>query len=671
MAAWWKGLGGALAVLALAQAAGVLDGLNRWITDAHFRGEVAARPRPFPPEIVVVGIDDDTHRRLGRLRNWSRSRYAALLDRTRRARAVGLDLLFTEPDLRDPAGDRELARAVREHGRVAVPFFQLRAGTAEPGGSPAVVGRLLAKMPPLAAAGDLEALPPFRIQPPLPELVEAAAAIGYADVGSDPDGVYRRPILLRAAAGESGLVALPHLTLAVAAVALGGNVVAGPDRLRLGARTVRLSGGSLWLQPLTRRELPADRFLARGIRVAGYRPLPGSPATHIGFAEALEADPATFEGKIVLVGETASGTTDIRPNPLDNGLRGVELNAEILANLLHARPALPLGTGFNLLLIALALAAPLLLYERLAPRQALIASAAALVLLLAALEALFWGLRLVPSWSAALLGMVTAGAVMAQQRLGEEEAQKVTLRREFSSYVAPELVDRLVRDPRSAREEGTRQRVAVLFSDIRDFTRYSEQHPPEQVVSQMQEYLTEMTAAVLEPHGILDKFIGDAVMALYGPFQPEGVNRSAMAVASALDMLDRLDRINARWQEQGLPAFRVGIGIHVGEAVVGNIGSLQKKQFTALGDTVNLAARLQTATKEIGGSLLVSEAVREEAEPALGRLVEFRDLGTLAIRGREQEVRVYEARRRASAEVAPEPESDRAEPDAAPLGVPP
>jgi adenylate cyclase len=235
---------------------------------------------------------------------------------------------------------------------------------------------------------------------------------------------------------------------------------------------------------------------------------------------------------------------------------------------------------------------------------------------------------------------------MGLQRLAQEEAQKRQIRQTFSLYVAPEVVEEIVKNPEIAHQEGVRRRVAVLFSDIRGFTSYSEQNPPELVVRQMREYLTEMTAAVQNHRGVLDKFIGDAVMALYGPFLPEDANISALAVASALEMLERLEKLNERWQKQGMPTFRIGIGIHVGEAMVGNIGSIQRVQYTALGDTVNLASRLQTMTKDFKVPLLVSEEVKEEAEKVLGDAVLFADLGTVTVRGREKPVRVYSVQRK-------------------------
>jgi adenylate cyclase len=150
---------------------------------------------------------------------------------------------------------------------------------------------------------------------------------------------------------------------------------------------------------------------------------------------------------------------------------------------------------------------------------------------------------------------------------------------------------------------------------------------------------------VLNQRGVLDKFIGDAVMALYGPFLDGDVNVSARATASALEMLDRLERLNRRWEEEGLPQFRIGIGIHVGEAIVGNIGTVKRMQFTALGDAVNLASRLQSATKDLKTELVVSRPVREEAGPLLEGLAGFTDRGTISVKGREQPVEVYEARR--------------------------
>ncbi len=359
----------------------------------------------------------------------------------------------------------------------------------------------------------------------------------------------------------------------------------------------------------------------------------------------------------MVVGETATGTTDIRPNPLDNGLRGVELNLEMLANLLHLDPPRPVPLWMQWLLILLAAGLPLWLYTALPPARATAGSLAVLGGVIAALEGGFWlgNLNTPYQASAPLVAVVGATLAMGVMRAAAEHAQKQKFRERFSQYVSPKLIAQIERNPDLTAEEGKRQRIAVLFSDVRGFTTYSEYNPPELVVRQMREYLDEMAAAVDQFDGVLDKFIGDAVMALYGPFmeQPDKRNLSALAVASALNMLQRLERVNARWGEEGLPLFRIGIGIHVGDAMVGEIGTPRRQQLTALGDTVNLAARLESSTKDLQATIIVSDAVRQEAEPVLREVATFTERGAISVKGREQPVRVFEVRPVTAAGLAP------------------
>jgi len=634
MKAWQKSVIGVLVLMALMKSLGVTDSLNRWLTDAHWRFRVHIKPTPFPDDILIVAIDDKSLRKLGRLRYWSRKRYAQLLERLKLAKAVGIDILFAEPDERDPQGDAAFAAAIRRHGRVVLPFHQWQ-GRILSEVERKATEQLKAKLPPAPQGEPLDVPIAFAetFQPPLPSLLGSASAVGYADVNADIDGVYRAPVLLRQT-NEGKL--MPHFALAVACVAEGKKLTellqSKPLSLRFKDRTVPLDGGAIWLHHIARRS-----DLLKGL---------GSPVPTVSFVDALTMQPEKFAGKIVLVGETATGTTDIRPTPLDNGLRGVELNAEIIANLLHLPPVRPMPFALQLLLISLAVGAPLWLYSAKNVRTATVGAFASVFALAVLMEAAFWLGLWLPNFGAPLLAWLSSTLLMGLQRLAQEEAQKRQIRQTFSLYVAPEVVEEIVKNPEIAHQEGVRRRVAVLFSDIRGFTSYSEQNPPELVVRQMREYLTEMTAAVQNHRGVLDKFIGDAVMALYGPFLPEDANISALAVASALEMLERLEKLNERWQKQGMPTFRIGIGIHVGEAMVGNIGSIQRVQYTALGDTVNLASRLQTMTKDFKVPLLVSEEVKEEAEKVLGDAVLFADLGTVTVRGREKPVRVYSVQRK-------------------------
>ncbi len=642
---WLRALGVTLATLVVASAVGLTTGLDRWLTDQHWRWKARATAAPFPQRILVVAVDDASVQELGRLSNWRRTLYARLLGTLRHADAVALDLVFAEPDTRYPEDDAAFSLAIREHGRVVLGFNQWK--DLRPLGS-AELGHIQDFQQRLDSAPDpslWSALPPVNdaaLQPPFAALLKAALALGSVDVEADGDGVHRRVALVRMT--QSGKV-LPHLALMTACAAEGVSLkeaLAGaPDALSLGGRKVPAPDGVLLLQPSARS----------GSRYAQGE---GAPVPTMSFHQALRADPEAFRDKIVLVGETAAGTTDVRPTPLDSGLRGVEFNAEIVANLLAVTPVAPLGAGAQWALVLVAAGAPLLLYSRFPPGRASFSAAAVLVLLLGAMELLFWTARLVPGWATVLTAFLAATVTMGLQRLAEEEAQKRRLRESFSRYVPPALVDQIVDEPELARQEGTRCRVAVLFSDIRGFTSYSEQQPPEVVVRQMRQYLDEMSGSVDQFRGVLDKFIGDEVMALFGPFLPEDANHSALAVACGLNMQDRLEQLNKLWMAEGLPPFKVGIGAHVGEAIVGNIGTARREQFTALGDTVNLGSRLQSATKELSAVFLVSEAVFQEGAPQLSALAEFIDRGEIAVRGKEQPVRVYEVRRASTRKEQPD-----------------
>lgn len=652
MVLWKRGIIGVLAFLAIAKALGIHDGLNRWLTDAHWRWYARLKPNSFPDEILVVAIDDKSVQKFGRLKYWSRARYAQLLERLKQAKAVGIDIVFAEPDQIDREGDRKLAEAMRTHGKVVLPYFGWKVGEERPFSAEvqSQVQALLSKMPrkPELPA-NLPSVNPLMLQPPIRELMDAASALGFADVNADPDGVYRTPLLLKAT-GDGHL--LPHFAVAIACVAQGVSLSealrSSTDAIDLNGRIVRLYGGALPLQPIARRGGSVAQFVTNAI---------GQPVPTVSFVDALSMPPEKFKGKIVLVGETATGTTDIRPTPLDNSLRGVEFLAEILANLLYLSPVRPLPLILQWLLVAFAALTPIWLYTSLPSRKANAGAFLTLVLIVLLLETCFW-LRFVPSWSPVLVGFLSATALTWLQRFLQEEAEKRKIRETFSLYVPPQVANEVALNPDIAHLDGKRLRVAVLFSDIRGFTTYSERNPPELVVRQMREYLTEMTVAVHNHRGVLDKFIGDAVMALYGPFLPENENISALAVASALEMIDRLEALNRRWDEQGLPPFRIGIGIHVGEAMVGNIGSESRVQYTALGDTVNLASRLQSLTKDLGAVILVSEQVAKEAMAELDEVAEFLDKGVVSIRGRDQSIRVYEVKRKTPSEVMAHVRSD-------------
>jgi adenylate cyclase len=234
-----------------------------------------------------------------------------------------------------------------------------------------------------------------------------------------------------------------------------------------------------------------------------------------------------------------------------------------------------------------------------------------------------------------------AGTVTAQSHdLLSERMERGRLTREFRRFVSRDVADALVQDPGGyeAVAAGRRRRVVVLFSDVRGFTGRSEEANPEELVGQLNEYLTRMVAVVFRHGGTLDKFIGDAVMAHWGALDDGGdAAHAAAALAAAAAMIEELGELNRKWGEQQRLPFGVGIGVHLGEVIAGEIGSPERTEFGVIGDAVNLASRIEGLTKYFGVSLLVSG----EAHEAAGRPAGFRPAGRVQVKGRLQPVTLF------------------------------
>ncbi len=227
-----------------------------------------------------------------------------------------------------------------------------------------------------------------------------------------------------------------------------------------------------------------------------------------------------------------------------------------------------------------------------------------------------------------------AGVALENSRFAERIRREALVRANFERYFAPALADRIASDPGAARLGGDRRLVAVLFSDIRDFTSLAESMRPEEVASLLTEYFTQMVECVFRHGGALDKFIGDAILAQWGA--PIGSDSDAdNALRAAMEMQRELALLNARWRAHGRPELGVGIGLTYGEVFAGNIGSERRLEYTIIGDTVNVANRLSNAAR--AGEILVSEALRG----ALGSVPAMEACPPLTLRGKSQPVPIY------------------------------
>jgi adenylate cyclase len=603
---------------------------------------------PAGGEVVIVGIDEASLDAIGRW-PWPRSRLAELVDRLAGAKAIGFDVVMDQPDttldrgtLRDavaaeparpaaelfaalgPDHDAQLAAAFRRSGRVALGYYFELAGAhapdlaAETGHLPELSVRAVGGATVAGVRGLEDAT---RAHVDVPALLTGAAGAGHINFLPDGDGLYRRvPVVVRV-----GDRVVPALALELLRLYLGGATAMltidphGVSALRLGPLPIPVdAAGQLWID-----YLGPPRTIA-SLRAADV------------LAGRVPAD--AVAGKIVLVGFTAAGFDEVA-TPFTAVAPGVELQATLIDDLLHGRMlrrpwwVVPAEAAA---VLALGLLVGLALRRLHTVGGSLVAVGLALGWL-AGTQLLFVREYLVIGALYPLAAVVfcTLGGAVFQSLT--EAREKRWFREAFSHYLNPEVTELLAQDPSRLRLGGERRALTVLFSDVREFTSIAEALPPEALGELLNEYLGTMTDVVFRHEGLLDKYVGDAVMAFWGA-PLDAPDHAARCCRAALDMIVALRALHVRWREGGLPLLEMRIGINTGEAVVGNFGSAQRFSYTAMGDDVNLASRLEGLNKEYGTTILVADATRR----AIGDEFVCREMDRVRVKGRVQPVAVHE-----------------------------
>ncbi len=536
--------------------------------------------RVHPQGLLVVAVDEPSFQEIGLPWPWPRRLHAALLDRLTRAgaRLVVMDMVFAEATT--PADDQALAAALAASGRTVL------ARALETVDDPAFSRRVLVD--------------------PLPLLAERAAGLGLAVLTPDPDGAVRR--------FEPRLGNLP--TLAGAALAL-----LSPDG------RVPETGGLI--------DYPGP---ARTIDTVSY-------------AQVIDPDhplpEAHIKGRVVVVGRSLAasaaplGQADAFATPftLSTGQQtaGPEIHAAIIDTMLRGRPGREVPGAVLLLAAGLLLPTAGVVLFSLRPLAAAGTALGLALGLTAASMALFvWQFVWFPPVLLAGSLVVAGGAATLYRGLAESR-EKRWLTRAFSRYVSPEVVRGLVARPERLELGGEEAEVTVFFSDLAGFTSFSEGLSPKALIGLLNEYFTPATDIILASGGTLDKFIGDAVMAFWGAPLPHA-GHAAKALAAALSMSTALDALRRDFASRGLPEIRVRMGLHSGPAVVGNVGSRERFNYTILGDTVNLASRLESLNKHYGTEILVSGETRKQA----GDGFVFREIDRVRVAGRTGAVTIHE-----------------------------
>jgi len=453
---------------------------------------------------------------------------------------------------------------------------------------------------------------------------------GFFNAPPDADGIVRRASLVlpygRTKNPDEWDI-YPSLDLMTARAYLGAsaqdmNLIYGPQ----GIVEIRF-GKALLLHP--------D---GRGQMMINYQG-PASTFAHYSIVDVLHNTfpPGAFQGKIILIGATATGIGDLRGTPYGGTTYpGVEIHANVVDNILNERF---LKHGFRQALVDVVLilffGIPLGIWMALVSPRWMWFGVSLLVPMVAVNFWAFlhgWWLNLlVPA-----LTLSTNVLLVSLYRSLFEEKEKRRVRNAFGQYLSPEVIRRLLVNPQLV--EPRKTDITVMFSDIRGFTTISEKLDAQELALFLNQYLSDMTGLVFEHHGTLDKYIGDAVMAFWGaPFEEPG--HAARGCQTALKMMDRVREMQKKWEAEGKPHLDIGIGLNTGVASVGNMGSVLRYGYTALGDTVNLSSRLEGLNKDYGTHILVNETTYAAAKDE-GFV--FRELDLIRVKGKLQPVTIYE-----------------------------
>jgi len=628
----------------------LLADLGNMIFDTYQR----AQPRAWDPQtpVRIVEIDDESLAKTGQW-PWPRSKIASLVKQLGDLGAVTvvLDIVLSEPDASSPEQiirslPQTSGRALLEDEIKSIPSndAQLADTIAK---TRTVLGAILTQekgpvdFPTrygIATAGDdpLLFLPRFKSAvAPLPSLSAASAGIGAINWLPDRDQVVRRvPLLL---ALENKIVA--SLSAETLRVAQGASTIIVRSSNASGQEGF---GAHTGVNAVKIGDLEISTSAQSELRIYFT---PTEPRRFIPAWKVLQGagDLSELRGRIVIVGASAGGLSDQRATPIDASVSGVEIQAQSLENMIAgiwlSRPdwAAPVE-----LLLAIATA---LIIASLLPHLSAVAAAIGTLLMLVILGlgswAAFSAYRMLLDPTLPFLSISLTYVFGAARLYQMEQHQKRHVREAFGRYVSPDIVARLADDPSKLVLGGETRMLTVMFCDVRGFTTLSERYKVERLTQFMNEYFTPLTDAILANRGTVDKYIGDALMAFWNA--PHDVAEHARYAARAsLAMVEELNTLNERWRSQAEAQgeahheVKFGIGLATGECCVGNLGSIRRFDYSVLGDTVNIASRLEGTTKSYHVDIIASETTRDLA-PDFAWL----EIDSVRVKGKTQHTRIF------------------------------
>jgi adenylate cyclase len=563
--------------------------------------------------VTIVDIDEKSLAKFGQW-PWPRTRIADMVANLTKLAAVAIafDIMFAEPDRLNPdvAADtfRNLDEATREKLRALPSNDQVFADTMQHSravlgetGLPHVLSELDNTLPVtgLAMLGD----DPQRFMYKFPGLLRntpvleaAARGRGMLTINPERDGIVRRVPMIMLAQG----VTMPSLSFEML------RVVTGTDTIFIKADRAGIT--SLGVKGF---QIPTDLNGQLWVHFARH-----DPEIFVSALDLLEgrAPPDKFKGKLVLIGTSAAGLNDLKTTPVDPAMPGVEIHAQVLESALTravlAQPYYgPAVEFFAALLLGVLV---IVFAPKFGPVTLVVVGALFATLLIGTSWYFYTQHRLLIDFTYPLMSTTAIYLTLIFSSFVREQAQRRQIRSAFGQYLSPALVEQLAQSPEKLKLGGEEREMTIMFSDVRGFTTISESYKsdPQGLTTLMNRFLTPLTNAILARKGTIDKYMGDAIMAFWNaPLDDK--EHQVNACEAALDMLERIDGLNKEREieaENGGPRYipiNVGVGLNTGLCVVGNMGSNLRFDYSVLGDSVNLASRLEGQSKEYGFPIIV------------------------------------------------------------------
>ncbi|MFO0993535.1 MAG: adenylate/guanylate cyclase domain-containing protein [Hyphomicrobiales bacterium] len=610
-----------------------------------FYQRLSIRP-PGQQPAVIVDIDEASLREFGQW-PWPRTLIGDLITNIARggAVAVAFDVIFPEPDRTSPAMiakdmrglDPETkakleglesndAAMARSFGKIRAIVAQSGQAVPAPDGSPKPAETPLGLMGPDPTAFIVNF--PGLLQN-VPELEATAAGRGLFTIRPDPDGIVRRVPVIMKAEGHFR----PALAIELLRVATGSN-----------AMVVKSSQNGVDAVVIKGVQIPTDANGRVWVKFNKH-----DPNRYVSAAAVLRGDPAAMkklQGRLAIIGTSAIGLLDTKTTPVESVMPGVEIHAQLIENIMSnqllSRPSYAIGAELVAMVVTAGII--ILLVPVLGAAWVLAIGAAMAAILVGGAFYLFEKYGLLFDVTMPLLASLTVFLALVFTNYFREEGRRQQIRSAFSQYLSPAFVEELANNPDKLKLGGETKELSILFMDVRDFTSISERYKkdPQGLTRLMNRLLSPLSHEIVATKGTIDKYIGDSIMAFWNA-PLDDADHAANSCAAALGMAGAVKKLNDVRRAEEVNAgdnfleLKIGVGINTGQGVVGNMGSDVRFDYTVLGDSVNLASRVEGQTKAYGVTTIIGSRTNELAGDRFATLL----LDRVAVKGKTEPEKIY------------------------------